>query len=447
MAVTKIWPIKGRVDSPLRYVADEVKTENPAWDKSSLQNLTDVMHYAVDDAKTEKQFFVTGINCNADTARDQFVTVKKQYDKEGGIVAYHGYQSFEEGEVTPELAHAMGLEFAKRVWGDEYQVVVATHLNTNHIHNHFVVNSISFKHGRRCRAKQWYDINKINDEICMSHGLSIIERPMGKGLSYPMYEAEKNGISRKEIAKRAVDEAIAASSNMKEFEMAMKSMGYSCNFDPNRKYWTIKGREWKKVMRLERLGPEYSNLRIQKRILEDQAGKTYTTFQRAINVKKQYRLPTRAHKIKRVKGIKGLYLHYCYLLGYLPKYKNRPTKVSPLLRDDILKLDQISEEAKLLCRNNIETVEDLHEFKSHREFMIEARVELRDDLKNKLRRQGISDEERIGAKLDIAYLNDELKTLRKELRLANNIEERSVKMEQNIDEIERNEVSKDVRRR
>ena len=447
MAVTKIWPIKGRVDSPLRYVADVVKTENPTWDKSALQNLTDVMHYAADDAKTEKHFFVTGINCNADTARDQFVTVKKQFDKEGGIVAYHGYQSFEEGEVTPELAHAIGLEFARRVWGDEYQVVVATHLNTNHIHNHFVVNSISFKHGRRCRAKQWYDINKINDEICMSHGLSVVERPMGKGLSYPMYEAEKNGISRKEIAKRAVDEAIAASSNMKEFEMAMKSMGYACNFDPNRKYWTIKGREWKKVMRLERLGPEYSNLRIQKRILEDQAGKTYATFQRAINGKNQYRLPTRAHKIKRVKGIKGLYLHYCYLLGYLPKYKNRPTKVSPLLRDYILKLDQISEEAKLLCRNNIETVEDLHEFKSHREFMIEARVELRDDLKNKLRRQGISDEERIGAKLDIAYLNDELKTLRKELRLANNIEERSVKMEQNIDEIERNEVSKDVRRR
>ena len=104
MAVTKIWPVRGRVDSPLNYAADE--------------------------DKTEKQFFVTGINCNADTARDQFVTVKKQFDKEDGIVAYHGYQSFAEGEVTPELAHKIGIEFAERVWGDDYQVVVTTHLNT-----------------------------------------------------------------------------------------------------------------------------------------------------------------------------------------------------------------------------------------------------------------------------------------------------------------------------
>ena len=87
MAVTKIWPIKGRVGSPLDYVENEEKTENPKWDKSSLANLTDVMHYAADDDKTQKQFFVTGINCNADTARDQFVTVKKQFDKEDGIVA------------------------------------------------------------------------------------------------------------------------------------------------------------------------------------------------------------------------------------------------------------------------------------------------------------------------------------------------------------------------
>ena len=81
MAVTKLWPVRGKADSALRYVADEMKTENPKWDKSSLENLTDVMHYAADEDKTEKQFFVTGINCSAEIARDQFVTVKKQFNK------------------------------------------------------------------------------------------------------------------------------------------------------------------------------------------------------------------------------------------------------------------------------------------------------------------------------------------------------------------------------
>ena len=82
MAVTKIWPVRGKPDSPLKYISNELKTENPRWDKTSLGNLTDVMHYAVDADKTEKQFFVTGINCSVEIARDQFVTVKKQFAKE-----------------------------------------------------------------------------------------------------------------------------------------------------------------------------------------------------------------------------------------------------------------------------------------------------------------------------------------------------------------------------
>ena len=103
MAVTKIWPVRGRADKPLEYVANELKTANPKWDKSSLGNLTDVMHYAADENKTEKQFFVSGINCSPEIARDQFVTVKKQFAKEDGIVAYHGYQSFAEGEVSSAI--------------------------------------------------------------------------------------------------------------------------------------------------------------------------------------------------------------------------------------------------------------------------------------------------------------------------------------------------------
>ena len=93
--------------------------------------------------------------------------------------------------MTPELAHRIGIEFAERVWEKNYQVVVATHLNTDHIHNHFVVNSVSFRHGRRLREKQWYEFNKISDEICRAYGLSTIENPRGKGIARSEYYCEK----------------------------------------------------------------------------------------------------------------------------------------------------------------------------------------------------------------------------------------------------------------
>ena len=447
MAVTKIWPGKGKADSPLRYIANEMKTENPKWNKSSLGNLTDVMHYAADEEKTEKQFFVTGVNCSAEIARDQFVTVKKQFNKEDGIVAYHGYQSFEEGEVTPELAHAIGVEFAQRVWGEDYQVVVAIHLNTNHIHNHFVVNSVSFLHGRRLQKKQWYELNKISDEICRAHGLSVVEKPEGKGLPKQIYEAERSGGStRLNVARKAVDEAISVSTNMREFELAMKSMGYSCSFDPNRKHWTIKHRSWKKPMRLYRMGEDYSNDRIMERIMAAPEEKPFAVFQRTVYVRKQYKLSTREQKIKKVGGLRGLYLHYCYLLGYLPKYNQNPIRVSPVIRDDITKIEMISKEARLIEQEKLMTLDDVANFKASREALIVQKTEQHYEVMKVLRRK-VPEEEKDKARETAYELKEEIKELRKEVRLAEHIEVRAKDMEERINEIEKSEVKRNERRR
>lgn len=447
MAVTKIWPVRGKTDTPLRYVANEMKTANPKWDKSSLGSLTDVMHYAADEDKTEKQFFVTGVNCSAEIARDQFVTVKKQFAKEDGIVAYHGYQSFIENEVTPEQAHAIGLEFAKRVWGDAYQVVVATHLNTDHIHNHFVVNSVSFKHGKRLQAKQWYELNKINDEICRKHGLSVVEKPEGKGLPKYLYDAEQTGGStRLNVARRAVDEALSISTNLREFEIAMKSMGYSCSFGPNKKYWTIKMASWKKPMRLYRMGEDYSNERILERLMAAPEEKSFVVFQNAVYVKRQYKMPTRQNKIRKVGGLKGLYLHYCYLLGYLPKYTRKPTRVSPAIRDDVKKMDMISAEARLIEREHLTDINSLINFKESKVHEIEEKMSQRSNVMKVLRRK-VGDEEKLQAREQANALKDEIQELRKEVRLAEHIEERSKDIEEKIKIVEKEEVKKDERRR
>ena len=447
MAVTKIWPVRGKADNPLRYVSNEIKTANPRWDKTSLGNLTDVMHYAVDEGKTEKQFFVTGINCSAEIARDQFVTVKKQFAKEDGIVAYHGYQSFAEDEVTPEQAHKIGVEFAERVWGDAYQVVVATHLNTEHIHNHFVINSVSFKHGRRLREKQWYELNKISDEICLKYGLSIVERPEGKGFPKYFYDAEKSGAStRLNVARKAVDEAIAISTNLREFEIAMKSMGYSCSFGPNKKYWIIKMSTWKKPMGLYRMGEDYSNERIMERVSEEKESKSFLVFKKTVYVRRQYNLQTRQNKIKKVGGLKGLYLHYCYLLGYLPKYTKKPLRVSPVIRDDIKKIDMISEEARLIERNRLSDIDSLLRYKEERLGLITEKIDERNKAQNILRKKA-SEREQSQARKLANSLKDEIQALRKEVRLLEHIEERSKVIEENIKMIEKEEVKRDERRR
>ena len=151
MAVTKIWQVRGWIGDVLSYVKNPQKTD------MALQNVLD---YAANESKTEQGLFVSGLNCDAETAAMQFPLVKKQFGKTGGIIAYHAYQSFEQGELSAEQAHEIGMEFAKEVWGKRFQVVVATHLNSNCLHNHFVVNSVSFVDGKRCRAKQWRELSQ-----------------------------------------------------------------------------------------------------------------------------------------------------------------------------------------------------------------------------------------------------------------------------------------------
>ena len=129
MAVTKLWKVSVRLGQVLDYTTNPEKTANPEYSPEDYQALKDVLAYAKDEEKTEHEFFCDGINCNVDMARDQFITVKEQFDKLGGIQAYHGYLSFKENEVTPEQAQQIGIEFATKMWGKRFQVVVTTHLN------------------------------------------------------------------------------------------------------------------------------------------------------------------------------------------------------------------------------------------------------------------------------------------------------------------------------
>ena len=305
------------------------KTRVQEYTPEQYQALADVLKYAKDEEKTEREFYVDGINCNPSTARDQFVTVKEQFDKEDGIQAYHGYLSFkDEPNINPNLAQKIGMEFAKRVWGDRFQVVVTTHLNTKHLHCHFVANSVSFVDGKRManNEKHWRYFRHIADELCRQYQLDVIENPQrGTGKNYYARKLHEAGMPNYvDTARAVIDDAIAKSRSYADFKYVLRQMGAYFDDSENHKYTVLRVKGYRKNIRLARLGDEYSLDRIKERIYDNRNSARLEPFQKGYYHRpRQYVLLTREHKIRKVGGLYGLYLHYCYKLGYLPKYKKQ----------------------------------------------------------------------------------------------------------------------------
>lgn len=369
MAVCEIWNVRGRLDHPIDYAVNPEKTKNMTakskYTSEELQALSDVIKYAANEKKTEKQYFVSGINCSPDSAREEMNIVKKQFTDESKIICYHGYQSFPDGEGSPEIVHEIGIRLAKKMWGDRFQVVVATHLNTNCLHNHFVVNSISFKDGMHYHdnKENLKKLRDLSDDICREYGLSVIKKPEGRKKAYALYQAEKNGLpTRDTVARQAIDEAISMAFTLKDFHKILSDMGYRCCFDPNRKYWTIQGKGWQRPKRLYKLGEDYTNERILERLKENTYSVKFSKFEE--RGKRAVHMKGRKKPKNKIGGLRGLYIHYCFCLGILPK--NRKVNYASLhylLKDDLMKMDTIAKETRLLCRYRIDTEEQLFSYK------------------------------------------------------------------------------------
>lgn len=221
MAVTKIWKINGWIGDCLLYIENPNKTQNPLvigdpkLKEEEYQSLTDVIEYAEDGNKTvrDTERFVSGVNCDAETARQEMILAKNAFDKNDGICAYHAIQSFAPGEVTPETAHEIGIRLAKEMWGERYQVLVATHLDHEHIHNHFVINSVSFLDGKRLwKEKNYWQMRTVSDALCREYGLSLI-KPVRRGMPYAAWQAEKEGKPNRRKALREDIDRILANEN------------------------------------------------------------------------------------------------------------------------------------------------------------------------------------------------------------------------------------------
>ncbi len=444
MAVTKIWRIKGRADNVINYAANRDKTTLPA---SEMQALSDAIEYAANDVKTERKMFVSALNCSAAYAKDQFSTVKKRFRKEGGTVAFHAYQSFAKGEATPQQAHDIGVALARQLWGEDFQVIVATHLDREHLHNHFIINSVSFRDGKRFHstAASYRTLRETSDRLCREHELSVVEEPSGKGMSYNQWQMERAGMpTRYNAARKALDDAMERSCNLYELRANLSSMGYSCRFAPNRKYWTITMPGWKKPIRTYRLGEEYSREAIEERVFSNDESARRLRVKELSMRRPQYSMRRRIDRIMEKSGLEKLYLRYCYELGYLPKYRQNTSKVHSLLKDELLRCDMYSDEAKLLSGNHISTEAQLTDYRAALGTKITELESARDELRLKAKRK-IPEDERVLCRKKISGITAELKVLRKDLKLADDIEKRSPKMKEQLKKIDK-EKEREVQR-
>ena len=226
MATTGFWPVKGSLRDVVRYADNPDKTTNP---KYLDDDLAAALKYVANDDKTDKELFVTGINCPSARAYEQMMVTKRRYGKMGGNVAYHGYQSFKTGEVTPEEAHEIGLETARRMWGKDYEIVVTTHLNTDNLHNHIVINSVSFKTGLKFEnhISDHIHLREISDAVCKEHEKSVIENARFYGSNKKIYWIHKNGgLTHRDILRQDVDAAVKEAGNILEFDSILQSKGY-----------------------------------------------------------------------------------------------------------------------------------------------------------------------------------------------------------------------------
>ena len=422
MAVTKLWAIHGRLKDVIDYAMnpEKVTKSKSKYSDADYQALKDVLAYAKDEEKTEKEFFCEGINCNSSTAREQFVTVKSSFGKENGVQAYHGYLSFKEQDITPELAQKIGMEFAQRVWGKRFQIVVTTHLNTQHLHCHFVINSVSFVDGKKLQEneKNWFKFRHDADALCEKYKLYYNPEPeLGTSPRYLTKKDQAGMPTRYNRARAALEEAIS-----------------QCRNSPDRKYWTITPVTDDKPIRTYRLGEEYSTDKIKERLLANRDTLRLGSFQKTSYKPRQYNLPTRENKIKKVGGLYGLYLHYCYRLGYLPKMKPpNLARIHYIFKDDLMKIDKLTAQVTLLGQNHIGTDQQLFSYKSKIEEEIKVLTADRTHLRNEERKVNKTDDELSGIKTKISTISDRLKILRNEVKLCDEIAERSGVVKQNLE--------------
>lgn len=444
MAVTKIWKVVKRLDCVMDYATDEKKTRKIDFkvEKGNYlvlaDDLKDVLDYAMNPDKTEKQFYATGINCEVISAYEEMIDTKLYFKNKEGILGFHAYQSFKEN-ISPEEAHQIGIQSAREMWGDRFQVVVTTHLNTNHIHNHFVINSVSFVDGLKYYSNRYNTakFRHISDEICKEHGLSVLEEKVCKKSEINFGNYYKKSLyndNYSKIAKREIDLAIRQAYSYDDFMYLMKKLDYDVIVRAGK--LSIRKKNYNRNIRIERrFGENYTIESIKRRIIEEQATRVpfiENVYSRKIN----YPFAKR-HKRAKAKGFIALYYHYCYLLKVFPN--NVPQQRLPIsIRADVSRMEELSNQAKMLATNNIKTLDDLLNYKDDITYKMNELSDQRERLWA-IRKLAKDEEEMKKYAEKISILTTNIDKLRKEVEQCEDIKKRIRVIDENLEELDKQE--------
>ena len=440
MATTKIWAVKHHLKRVIEYATNPEKTNDEDF---NFEDLKDVIEYAASDTKTEKQLYVSGINCHPKTALEEMINAKLAADKQDSVLAFHAYQAFKPGEVDAALAHKIGGELANRMWGEEYEVVVTTHLDKAHLHNHFVVNSVSFLTKKRFtnRHEDYRRFRALSDAICKSYDLSIIDT-YKSGKHYSEYHSEQiHKPTKRSLIIKDVDRAIEHARTWRQFIRNLEAQDYEIKYG---KHMAIRLKGTEKYFRLYKLKDDgsYSEENIKTRILESEY-KFYDTVQEA-------KLPSRTSykgnlkKAKKYTGFKALYIKYMFLLGIIPKGAPHKKKVHFLLKEDLLKIDEFTKEVTFVSKKNINTIEELETYRSELLDKKDSITKERKNLYAKIKRTRHPNDKRM-LEIDRDTLTDDLKKVNEELKILDSIENRINSMKEKLKQKEElDKASKEV---
>lgn len=235
--------------------------------------------YILNPEKTDEKLLVSSYGCASETAAREFEWTRKIAEQKGmnpvRIIARHVIQSFEIGEVTPELAHEIGKQFADEILGGKYEYVLTTHIDKDHVHNHLIFNAVDFVdyHAYKSYKRIYYDMREVSDRLCKENGLSVIPPSQNKGMSYKEYTEAKRGTSWKQKLKQTIDRLVITAKDYDDFLRLMQEAGYEIK--PG-KYISFRAEGQERFTRSKTIGENYTEERIKERI----AGRTPRRSQR-----------------------------------------------------------------------------------------------------------------------------------------------------------------------
>ena len=235
--------------------------------------------YILNPEKTDEKLLVSSYGCASETAAREFEWTRKIAEQKGmnpvRIIARHVIQSFEIGEVTPELAHEIGKQFADEILGGKYEYVLTTHIDKDHVHNHLIFNAVDFVdyHAYKSYKRIYYDMREVSDRLCKENGLSVIPPSQNKGMGYKEYTEAKRGTSWKQKLKQTIDRLVITAKDYDDFLRLMQEAGYEIKTG---KYISFRAEGQERFTRSKTIGENYTEERIKERI----AGRTPRKSQR-----------------------------------------------------------------------------------------------------------------------------------------------------------------------